>query len=170
MCRTVMSLRHCGKGKKSDAPPRYRKDTLNIAHEYGDTACIEHRSQAVRKRQAPSALRAGTSVRMRISPVLVQIIAPGLARRLSNANRVISGSFKYSETRWRSAGIRLPATNLQFAIQALQAHTVRATPNSILSVAMVDPFYDGRISGKIGAWANRCDQSYFQTGAARREM
>jgi hypothetical protein len=50
-----------------------------------------------------------------------------------------------------SAGIRLPAKNLQFATQALQAHTVRATPNSVFSAAMFDPFYDVRMNGKIAA-------------------
>jgi hypothetical protein len=44
--------------------------------------------------------------------------------------------------------------NLQFAIQALQAHTVRATPNSVLSVSIVDPFYNVGIGGKITAWAD----------------
>jgi hypothetical protein len=41
--------------------------------------------------------------------------------------------------------------NLQLAIQALQAHTVRATPNSFLSVFIVDPFYNDGIDGKIAA-------------------
>jgi hypothetical protein len=60
--------------------------------------------------------------------------------------------------------------NLQFAMQALQAHTVRATPNSVLSISIVDPFYNVGIGGKIAAWASHCRPPYFQTGAARHEL
>jgi hypothetical protein len=35
-------------------------------------------------------------------------------------------------------------------MQALQAHTVRETPNSVLSAAKVYPFCDGGTGGKIG--------------------
>jgi hypothetical protein len=82
---------------------------------------------------------------------MLKIIAPGLASRLSKANRVKSDSFKYSEIRSRSAGINAPGRNRQFTTQALQSHIVRATPNSVLSVSIVDPFYDIRMNGKIAS-------------------
>jgi hypothetical protein len=40
-------------------------------------------------------------------------------------------------------------------MQASQAHAVRATPNSVLSAAVADPFYGVRMDEKIAAQASR---------------
>src|SRR5262249_50868589 len=86
--------------------------------------------------QAPSLRLAGVRVRIRrIWPWSITI-PPGLASRLSSANPTGSLYPRCSAIRRISDGSIKPGMNLQLILQALQSHTVRSKPSSVLGSDM----------------------------------
>ena len=91
--------------------------------------CFKSQSK---KRQAPSWRLAGARVRIRRIWPRSTTIAPGLASRLSSANSTGLLYPRCKAIRRISDGSKKPGMNSQLILQALQSHTVRSKPSSVL--------------------------------------